>query len=69
MYHVMMILTDGEIHDMKETINLIVELSKFPVSVIIIGVGHDKFENMKRLDGDNQRLRNSSNQMASRDIV
>jgi Copine len=69
MYHVMMILTDGEIHDMKETINLIVELSKFPVSIIIIGVGHDEFENMKRLDGDNQRLRNSSNQMASRDIV
>jgi hypothetical protein len=53
MYHVMMIITDGEIHDMKETIDIIVELSKFPVSIIIIGVGHDEFENMKRLDGDN----------------
>jgi hypothetical protein len=52
MYHVMMIITDGEIHDMKETIDIIVELSKFPVSIIVIGVGLDEFENMKRLDGD-----------------
>ena len=69
MYHVMMIITDGEIHDMRETIDVIVELSKFPVSIIIIGVGQDEFENMQRLDGDKQRLRNSSNQQALRDIV
>ncbi len=49
----MIIITDGEINDMKETIDLIVELSKFPVSIIIIGVGHDEFDNMKKLDGDN----------------
>ena len=69
MYHVMMIITDGEIHDMRETIDTIVELSKFPVSIIIIGVGDDDFENMRKLDGDQDRLRNSSNQLASRDIV
>lgn len=69
MYHVMMIITDGEIHDMRETIDVIVELSKFPVSIIIIGVGQDQFEKMQRLDGDKQRLRNSSNQQALRDIV
>ena len=65
----MMIITDGEIHDMRETIDTIVELSKFPVSIIIIGVGDDDFENMRKLDGDQDRLRNSSNQLASRDIV
>lgn len=69
MYHIMMIITDGEIHDMKETIDILVELSKFPVSIIIIGVGEDDFENMRKLDGDQERLRNSSNQLASRDIV
>jgi hypothetical protein len=42
-----MIITDGEIHDMKETIDLIVELSKLPVSIIIIGVGEDDFSNMR----------------------
>jgi hypothetical protein len=69
MYHVFMIITDGEIHDMKETIDLIVELSKFPVSIIIIGVGEDDFSNMRKLDGDNERLRSGSGQLAARDIV
>ena len=60
MYHVFIIITDGEIHDMKETIDIIVQLSQFPVSIIIIGVGEDDFSNMRRLDGDNDRLRSSS---------
>ena len=41
MYHVMLILTDGEIHDMRETLDVIVEMSKYPVSIIIIGVGNE----------------------------
>lgn len=70
MYHVMMILTDGTIHDMNETKDLIVELSKYPVSLIIIGVGKEQFENMIILDGDEpDRLRNSQNVKAERDIV
>ena len=43
MYHLMIIITDGDIHDMKETKDLICELSKFPVSIVIIGVGHEDF--------------------------
>lgn len=54
----MLILTDGDIHDMKETTDLIVELSKFPVSIIIIGVGNDNFDKMKFLDSDEKILRN-----------
>jgi hypothetical protein len=69
MYHVMMIITDGEIHDMSQTIDLIIELSKFPVSIIIVGVGEDDFVNMHKLDGDQERLRNSSRGVAERDIV
>ena len=60
MYHVMLILTDGEIHDMKETTDLIVELSQYPVSIIIVGVGNEEFEKMQFLDSDNQVLRNST---------
>ena len=55
----MMILTDGEIHDMKETRDFIVQLSKFPVSIIIIGVGDENFEGMRYLDSDKQLLRNT----------
>lgn len=43
MYHILLILTDGEIHDMKETKDLIVECSKYPLSIIIVGIGHANF--------------------------
>ena len=69
MSHVMLILTDGTIHDMNETKDLIVELSQYPVSLIIIGVGKEQFENMIILDGDTEELRNSQNKKTERDIV
>ena len=59
MYHMMVIITDGDIHDMKETTDLIVELSKYPVSIIIIGVGKEEFEKMRFLDSDDKILKNS----------
>lgn len=65
----MLIITDGDIHDMKETTDIIVELSKYPVSIIIIGVGNENFEKMKFLDSDEKILRNSKGQAAARDIV
>jgi hypothetical protein len=52
MYHCIVILTDGEIHDMQATVDLIVELSKLPVSIIIIGVGNEDFMKMQFLDAD-----------------
>lgn len=58
MYHVMLIITDGEIHDMGVTKDLIVELSHYPVSIIIIGVGREGFENMRQLDSDDAILKN-----------
>ena len=49
-----MILTDGEIHDMKETIEEINNISTnyVPLSIVIVGVGLADFSNMLRLDGD-----------------
>jgi hypothetical protein len=69
MYHVMLILTDGDIHDMPETTNLIVELSKYPVSIIIVGVGNENFEKMRFLDSDDKILRSQRGEAAARDIV
>ena len=54
---------------MSETTDIIVELSKYPVSIIIIGVGDEQFEKMIRLDSDDKVLRNSKGQTAARDIV
>ena len=55
-YNVLLLLTDGEIHDMPETQKLIVEMSTLPCSVIIVGVGNEAFRNMEVLDGDGERL-------------
>ena len=56
-YFVLLIVTDGEITDMNETMDAIVEVrrrglwrgvhvsqaSELPLSIIIVGVGQDKF--------------------------
>ena len=64
-----MILTDGIINDMNETINSIVEGSKLPLSIIIIGIGDADFSNMDLLDGDEKPLIDSYGEIRKRDIV
>ena len=45
LYHIIMILTDGDVHDLEETVDVIVSMSALPVSIIIIGLGkQDDFE-------------------------
>ena len=53
-YNVLLILTDGMIHDMSETKDILCELAKLPCSVIIVGIGEDSdvFDDMYELDGD-----------------
>lgn len=51
-----MILTDGIIHDMDETIQLLRVAQFLPMSIIIIGVGDEDFSLMKQLDNDNGSL-------------
>ncbi|EGR30079.1 hypothetical protein IMG5_142720 [Ichthyophthirius multifiliis] len=68
-YTVLLILTDGEIHDMENTIEAIIEASNLPLSVIIIGVGNSQFDNMQKLDGDNGQLAGQGGRKPSRDLV
>ena len=51
-YLILMILTDGVIDDLQETIDALVEGSFLPLSVIIIGIGDADFKKMEILDGD-----------------
>jgi hypothetical protein len=59
MYYILLILTDGEIHDIDETVLAIGEISEknLPMSIIIIGVGDEDFANMVRLDGDDVAIK------------
>jgi len=71
-YTVIMIYTDGIINDMDDTIDLIIEMAKLPISIIIIGIGQggeNGFEEMEILDSDDTPLLNSKKEKACRDIV
>jgi len=68
-YNVLLILTDGDITDMPQTIAAICAASNLPMSIIVIGVGNEDFEEMDRLDADKGKLEDESGNKASRDIV
>eukprot|EP00904_Undaria_pinnatifida_P009983 jgi/Undpi1/6114/HiC_scaffold_20.g08599.m1 len=68
-YHVLMIVTDGVINDMGNTMNALVAAADLPFSVIIVGVGNADFTLMEELDGDDVRIKNNDGKQASRDIV
>jgi len=67
-YFVLLIITDGIITDFEETKKAIVEASRLPLSIIIVGVGEEDFSAMEELDSDDSLLR-AGNLVASRDIV
>ena len=68
-YYILMILTDGVIDDLQETIDCIVAASLLPLSIIIIGIGNADFTKMKVLDGDEVPLLSSLGQKRMRDLV
>uniref|UniRef100_A0A915CQ53 C2 domain-containing protein n=1 Tax=Ditylenchus dipsaci TaxID=166011 RepID=A0A915CQ53_9BILA len=67
-YCVLLIITDGAITDLENTKEEVVKASNLPLSIIIIGVGYDTFDEMKVLDADESTL-SSHGKYARRDIV
>lgn len=65
-YHILMIITDGDIHDMDETMQAIVDIveNNVPMSIVVVGVGCEDFSQMVRLDGDHVAIKKNM-----RDIV
>ena len=68
-YTIVLLVTDGVIHDLQETKDEIVRASSLPVSIIIVGVGYNDFSAMEALDADHTPLVNSKGQVMARDIV
>uniref|UniRef100_A0AAV1UFT7 C2 domain-containing protein n=1 Tax=Peronospora matthiolae TaxID=2874970 RepID=A0AAV1UFT7_9STRA len=68
-YFVLLIITDGAIMDMQQTIDELVQASTFPLSIVIVAVGNANFTAMKALDADDKVLVDSSGCKAMRDIV
>ncbi|RWS28392.1 copine-8-like isoform X2 [Leptotrombidium deliense] len=67
-YFVLLIITDGIICDMPQTIRAIISASSLPLSIIIVGVGNADFSAMDQLDSDDKLL-SIDNAKALRDIV
>ncbi|PNY01468.1 protein BONZAI 3-like, partial [Trifolium pratense] len=68
-YYVLLIITDGIVTDLQESINAVVNASDLPLSILIVGVGRADFTSMEVLDADNARLINSTGRVAARDMV
>ena len=55
-YNILLIITDGIISDMPQTIDEIVRGSSMALSIIIVGVGSANFDAMNVLDADDRPL-------------
>ena len=62
-------LTDGVLSDMSNARQAIVTASRFPISLIIVGVGGADFSDMDALDADDGVLKAPCGDSAVRDIV
>lgn len=68
-YNILLILTDGQISDLTDTIDEMVEASFLPISVIIVGIGNGDFTSMDILDADENPLYDRRRRKADRDLV
>ena len=68
-YSVMIIITDGNCHDMSMTKKMMVDMSHMPFSCVVVGVGDSNFEDMEVLDADAEDLVDDDGRIAIRDIV
>jgi uncharacterized protein YegL len=49
-YHILVILTDGQVDDVEREKRMIAEASKYPLSICILGIGDADFSHMNLLD-------------------
>ncbi|KNC81853.1 hypothetical protein, variant [Sphaeroforma arctica JP610] len=68
-YTVLLILTNGVVDDLQNTIDQIVECSTKAMSIVIVGVGSCDFSVMEKLDADTEALIDTKGCKMSRDMV
>lgn len=76
-YNILLIITDGVINDWAKTVDSIIDASRTPLSIIVVGVSMvgpngvslTDFSAMEKLDGDEVRLSSPTKGVCPRDIV
>lgn len=65
----MIIITDGNCHDMEITKKVMVDCATMPFSCVVVGVGESDFLDMEVLDADAEKLVDENGRVACRDVV
>ncbi len=68
-YNVLMIITDGIIDDISKVIDSVVDAQSLPLSILIIGIGEEPTEEMRRLNMELGPLYDSNGKRMDRKVV
>lgn len=68
-YHIMLCITDGAWDDFSNVLQEIVNASKSPLSIIVVGVGNGRFGKMEQIDNSKGVLWDYSDRLSNRDAI
>ena len=67
-YHLLIIITDGTIHDLDEMKRQLIKNQDSPISICIVGVGDENFSKMYQLDCRTKPLEDKNGNKCGRDL-
>ena len=68
-YYIILLLVSGQCEDIKEMKDVLVKASEYPVSIFIVGLGNDKYEDIALINNEEYAIINSNGDKIKRDII